>query len=141
MDIEYLDLLQIDAEGYDVELLKLFDFERMRPPIVHYEHKKLSAKESDEAVELLAGHATAWCGRRTIRRRISRRNHRAPTVDAAAVQAGVTSAMLDAAPDFARRDFRSGTGPAPNVQTRHGGARPQPPPWSRPIRPRAGSSP
>ena len=55
-EISYLDLLQIDVEGYDLELLKLFDFDRMKPPIVRYEHRFLSASEMDEAVELLASY-------------------------------------------------------------------------------------
>jgi FkbM family methyltransferase len=55
-DVAYLDLLEIDAEGYDLELLKLFDFSRIKPPIVRFEHRHLSAEERDEAVELLADH-------------------------------------------------------------------------------------
>jgi FkbM family methyltransferase len=55
-EVSYLDLLQIDVEGYDLELLKLFDFDRITPPIVRYEHRLLSAREMDEAVELLAGY-------------------------------------------------------------------------------------
>jgi len=53
--ITYLDLLEIDVEGYDLELLKLFDFDGIKPPVVHFEHRHLSASERDEAVELLAG--------------------------------------------------------------------------------------
>jgi FkbM family methyltransferase len=52
--IDYLDLLQIDVEGYDLELLKLFDFGRIRPAIVRFEHRHLSASELDDAVVLLA---------------------------------------------------------------------------------------
>jgi FkbM family methyltransferase len=55
-DITYLDLLQIDAESYDLELLKLFDFGRLTPPIVRFEHRQMSASELDEAYELLAQH-------------------------------------------------------------------------------------
>ena len=50
----YVDLLHIDAEGYDLELLKLFDFERITPPIVRFEHVHLSRSDWDEAVRLLA---------------------------------------------------------------------------------------
>jgi len=49
-----LDLLLIDTEGYDLELLELFDFERFRPDIVRFEHVHLSRADWDEAVELLA---------------------------------------------------------------------------------------
>jgi FkbM family methyltransferase len=55
-DVTYLDLLQIDVEGYDLEVLRLFDFDRLTPPIVRFEHRNLSAIETDEAVELLARH-------------------------------------------------------------------------------------
>lgn len=55
-DAAYLDLLQIDAEGYDLELIRLFDFERFSPPIVRFEHRLLSTHEVDEAVLLLARH-------------------------------------------------------------------------------------
>jgi FkbM family methyltransferase len=54
-DATYLDLLQIDVEGYDVALLKLFDFGRITPPIVRFEHRHVVASELDEAFELLAG--------------------------------------------------------------------------------------
>ena len=57
-----LDLLLIDTEGYDLELLKLFDFERFQPAIVRFEHVHLSRPDWDEAVELLARH-----GYRTLR--------------------------------------------------------------------------
>lgn len=36
-----IDLLQIDAEGYDYELLKLFDFGSLRPRLIRYEHVHL----------------------------------------------------------------------------------------------------
>lgn len=32
------DLLVIDTEGYDAEILLNFDFEKTRPPIIHFEH-------------------------------------------------------------------------------------------------------
>jgi len=53
-DTPRLDLLLIDTEGYDLELLELFDFERFRPDIVRFEHVHLSRADWDEAVELLA---------------------------------------------------------------------------------------
>jgi FkbM family methyltransferase len=55
-DVAYLDLLEIDVEGYDLELLMLFDFTRFAPPIVHFEHRHLSAAEQDGAARLLARH-------------------------------------------------------------------------------------
>jgi FkbM family methyltransferase len=53
-DVPQLDLLLIDTEGYDLELLDLFDFDRFRPAIVRFEHVHLSRASWDEAVELLA---------------------------------------------------------------------------------------
>ena len=61
-DVDHIDLLHIDAEGYDFELLKLFDFNRFAPEIVRFEHAALSRDEWDEAVRLLARN-----GYRTIR--------------------------------------------------------------------------
>jgi FkbM family methyltransferase len=55
-DVTYLDLLHMDAEGYDLELLKLFDFSRGAPPIVRFEHAHLARPRWDEAVALLARH-------------------------------------------------------------------------------------
>jgi FkbM family methyltransferase len=57
-----LDLLLVDTEGYDLEMLELFDFERFRPAIVRFEHKHLSRTAWDGAVELLARR-----GYRTVR--------------------------------------------------------------------------
>jgi FkbM family methyltransferase len=48
-----VDLLQIDAEGYDAEILRLFDVFRRRPPIVRFEHKHLSRAVHDSAVQSL----------------------------------------------------------------------------------------
>jgi FkbM family methyltransferase len=52
-DTPQLDLLLIDTEGYDLELLELFDFDRFRPAIVRFEHAHLSPESWDDAVELL----------------------------------------------------------------------------------------
>ena len=41
----HVDLLQIDAEGYDFELIKAFPFLRTMPTIVRYEHMHLSKHE------------------------------------------------------------------------------------------------
>jgi FkbM family methyltransferase len=40
-DIQELDLLQIDAEGYDYEILRTIDFTRIRPRFVNYERVRL----------------------------------------------------------------------------------------------------
>ena len=40
-----IDLLQIDTEGFDYEVLKMFDFNTYRPVIIQYEHFHLSMEE------------------------------------------------------------------------------------------------
>jgi FkbM family methyltransferase len=48
-----VDVLQIDAEGYDYELLKLFDVPKRLPAIVGYEHQHLSRTDRNAAARLL----------------------------------------------------------------------------------------
>lgn len=52
--ISRVDLLQIDAEGFDCEILKLFDFKVYRPMIVRFEHINVTRRELAEAITLLA---------------------------------------------------------------------------------------
>jgi FkbM family methyltransferase len=54
--LERIDLLQIDTEGYDFELLKVFDFTRHRPAIVHYECQHLQPQDAQAAEALLRGY-------------------------------------------------------------------------------------
>ena len=42
-----VDLLQIDAEGADAFLLSLFPFDRIKPPIVHFESKNIPKAEKE----------------------------------------------------------------------------------------------
>jgi len=48
-----IDLLQVDVEGYDAEIIKMFPFERIRPSIVHFERKHLSCDELESALQVL----------------------------------------------------------------------------------------
>jgi FkbM family methyltransferase len=48
-----VDLLQVDTEGYDYEVLKLFDLPLLRPSIVHFEHRLLKRADWESAIELL----------------------------------------------------------------------------------------
>ena len=48
-----LDLLQIDAEGYDFELLKIFPFSRVIPKIIHFEHIHLNEIDRNNCLEFL----------------------------------------------------------------------------------------
>jgi FkbM family methyltransferase len=43
--VTHVDFLQIDVEGYDYELLKLFNLAKMKPGLIRYEHRNL--KPSD----------------------------------------------------------------------------------------------
>ena len=53
---ETIDLLQIDAEGFDFEIIRSIDFARVKPAIIHYEHMVLSQADRNACLELLAGH-------------------------------------------------------------------------------------
>lgn len=48
-----IDVLQIDAEGYDLEILKMVDFEITKPSIINLETSNLTRAEKTEAVQLL----------------------------------------------------------------------------------------
>jgi FkbM family methyltransferase len=51
-----VDLLQIDTEGYDYEILKTVDFEKVRPTVIHFEHLLLSQLDKLDCFRLLARH-------------------------------------------------------------------------------------
>lgn len=49
-------LIQIDAEGYDGQIIRSIDLTRMRPEIIRYEHVNLFPSERAEVIEHLASH-------------------------------------------------------------------------------------
>ncbi len=51
-----IDLLQIDAEGYDYEIIRSLDLAAVRPAIIHYEHMVLSQRDRNACLQLLADH-------------------------------------------------------------------------------------
>lgn len=51
--LPYLDLLQVDTEGYDYEVLRSVDFEAWRPRFVMYEHHHLATADRCAARKLL----------------------------------------------------------------------------------------
>jgi FkbM family methyltransferase len=55
-DIERIDLLHIDVEGYDYQVLLQFDFLKYRPSVVLYEQEHLSDHEKQSARLLLEQH-------------------------------------------------------------------------------------
>jgi FkbM family methyltransferase len=66
--IERVDLLQIDAEGYDAELLRLFNVPARKPPIIRFEHKHLRRRDYEDIIEMLIdlGYKVAFCGFDTL---------------------------------------------------------------------------
>jgi FkbM family methyltransferase len=51
-----VDLLQIDAEGFDWPIIRSIDFSRFRPAILRFEYRNMPARDADACLELLAGH-------------------------------------------------------------------------------------
>jgi FkbM family methyltransferase len=54
--LEHVDLLQIDAEGYDWPIIRSIDFSRLRPAIVRFEYRHIRPHDADACLELLASH-------------------------------------------------------------------------------------
>lgn len=54
--VERVDLLQVDVEGFDAEIIRMFDFERFSPAIVRFEHRHLSRLDHERAVARLVSH-------------------------------------------------------------------------------------
>lgn len=52
-NIEQLDLLQIDTEGYDFEIIKSINFNNYGPKIIHYENYHLSVSDKNLCQDLL----------------------------------------------------------------------------------------
>jgi FkbM family methyltransferase len=50
---ERIDILQVDTEGADAYILSLFPFDRLRPPIVHWEVKHLTVAQREDCFEKL----------------------------------------------------------------------------------------
>lgn len=49
-----LDLLQIDTEGFDAELIKMFPFDESRPSIIHFERKHLATPVLEKCLRHLS---------------------------------------------------------------------------------------
>jgi FkbM family methyltransferase len=48
--VKRVDVLQIDTEGFDSEIIKMINFERIQPYVIVYEHKHLSHGQQVEAL-------------------------------------------------------------------------------------------
>jgi FkbM family methyltransferase len=72
MGIENVDLLQVDAEGFDAEILRLFNIPIRKPAIVRFEHKHLSIADHEKAIGLLVsqGYRVAASGSDTLAYRV-----------------------------------------------------------------------
>jgi len=59
-NVSNIDLLQIDTEGYDYNLLKLFPFEKFQPSIIHFEHGLpnhiMTHEQITEIISILIGY-------------------------------------------------------------------------------------
>ena len=51
--VERVNLLQIDTEGFDFEIIKMIDFELMKPEIIHYENNFLNRRQKSECSRIL----------------------------------------------------------------------------------------
>jgi FkbM family methyltransferase len=49
-----VDLIQIDAEGYDWPIIRSIDFERLRPRILRFEYRHMSSRDADACLAYLA---------------------------------------------------------------------------------------
>lgn len=52
-NIERLDLIQIDAEGYDWKILSQLDLRKHKPEMIIFENKNLKEAEKEEAIKFL----------------------------------------------------------------------------------------
>ncbi|MEJ7787951.1 MAG: FkbM family methyltransferase, partial [Solirubrobacteraceae bacterium] len=60
-DVRALDVVCVDTEGFDFEILKLIDYERLHPEVVVFESRHLSAAEYGGALALLRSRGY-WIG-------------------------------------------------------------------------------
>lgn len=54
--VHSIDLLQIDAEGYDYEIIETIDFDLITPAILRFEFSHLCPRDIDECIRMLSGH-------------------------------------------------------------------------------------
>lgn len=54
--LDRVDLVQIDAEGFDWPIIRSIDFAKLRPAIIRFEYRNMPARDADKCLELLAAH-------------------------------------------------------------------------------------
>jgi FkbM family methyltransferase len=52
--LESVDLIQIDAEGYDWPIIRSIDFAKVRPAILRFEYRHMRSSDADECLDFLA---------------------------------------------------------------------------------------
>jgi FkbM family methyltransferase len=52
-NVNKINLLHIDTEGYDFDIIKQFDFQRFEPEIILYEHRHLNYRKKKECMRYL----------------------------------------------------------------------------------------
>lgn len=67
-NISKIDLLQIDAEGYDLEVIKIFDISKNKPEAIIFENVNLNPKDLEACYAMLKenGYKLAQFGRDTL---------------------------------------------------------------------------
>jgi FkbM family methyltransferase len=67
-NISKIDLLQIDAEGYDLEVIRIFDIEKTNPQAIIFENENLNSADLKSCYEFLKGndYSLAKFGRDTL---------------------------------------------------------------------------
>ena len=65
--IDKINLLQIDVEGFDYEVIKIFDISKSKPGMIVFESSHLSETDYRSCLNLLAenGYSTKKMGRNT----------------------------------------------------------------------------
>jgi FkbM family methyltransferase len=58
--VERVDLLQIDTEGYDFQIIKMIDFNRIKPQLIHFESNFLNRRQKEECVRLFDAHGYSF---------------------------------------------------------------------------------
>ena len=54
--IRHIDYLQIDCEGYDFEIIKMINFDQIRPKVINFESKWMSHNDREVCENILSSH-------------------------------------------------------------------------------------
>lgn len=59
-DVPRIDLLQIDTEGFDYEVIRMFDIANTQPKVINFESVHLSEKDTEACFKLLKENDYVW---------------------------------------------------------------------------------